>query len=70
MSYLKKTWIRVLISLIIAAVGLELLAVGLSDPNHSRRPSSLGLLILAAVCYLLLTAYVRRRSRNDQGKLM
>jgi len=72
MSYLKKTWIRVLVSLIIPALGLELWAVGSSDPNytHSRRPGSLVLLILAAVCYLLLTAYVKRRTRNDQGKLM
>lgn len=69
MAYLQKTWIRIVISLIASSMLLQFVALSSTDPNykHTRGPGSLTLLVIAVIFYLLLTAYVKRRVRNDQG---
>lgn len=66
MQYLKKTWIRILLSLFVGVLIMEIIAINSADPNfkHTPRPSSLGMLILAAVFYFILTAYVKRKTRG------
>jgi hypothetical protein len=66
LPYLQKTWIRILISLFAAAILLNVIFVSMRDPNEkvAHRPGSLFILIFAFVIYLILTAYVKRKTKN------
>ena len=61
MKYLTKTWVRILISLIIAGVATELLHVSTGNPNRPQQ-GNIYLLPMAVVFYFILTAAVKRRS--------
>lgn len=66
MLYLKKTWIRILLSLFLGGIVMEIIAINSADPNfrHTPKPSSLGLIVAAAIFYMILTAYVKRKTRG------
>jgi glucose uptake protein GlcU len=57
MNYLKKTWVRVLVSLFGAGLIIEFIHISTGDPNRQRSSSSFGLLIIAAILFFILTAY-------------
>jgi hypothetical protein len=65
MKYLERTWVRILIAILSASLIYELITINSNDPNHlhSRDNSSLFILIVGPIIYLLLTRYVNRKSK-------
>ena len=62
MTYLRKTWVRILVSLLAGGLASEILHISTGDPN---RPTSSGesllVLIFAVITFFLLTAIVNNR---------
>ena len=63
MEYLKKTWVRALISLIAAGISMEIVWLATaSDPNAERPPAiSFGVIVLAVVFYFGITKVVKKK---------
>ena len=65
MKYLKTTWIRIIISLFIGGLIIELIHISTSDPNRPRTEnSSLFLLVLAFIVYGILSLIVKKSNKK------
>jgi hypothetical protein len=62
MNYLRKTWVRVVLSLVLGAILVELDHV--ARHGGSSGPDGYLLFVAAFFVYCLLTYIVRRRSRS------
>jgi len=63
MEYLKKTWMRVIVSLIAAGIAMEIVWLATAkDPNAERPPTmTFGVIILAVVFYFGITKLVKNK---------
>ena len=63
MEYLKKPWVRIIVSLIAAGISMEIVwLVTASDPNAERPPAmSFGVIVLAIVFYFGITKVVKKK---------
>ena len=63
MEHLKKTWVRVIISLIAAGISMEIVWLATArDPNTERPPAmSFGVIVLAIVFYFGITTVVKKK---------
>ena len=57
MSYLRKTWVRIIISLLSGGLVMELIHISTGDPNREMK-SNFSLLI-AGIIYAMLSYYIR-----------
>jgi preprotein translocase subunit SecY len=65
MKYLKKTWIRIIISLFAGSAITELIYIWTGDPNRPRgENSSIILLIFAFIVYGILTLMVKKSNKT------
>ena len=65
MKYLKTTWIRIIISLFIGGLIIELIHISTGDPNRPRTEnSSLFLLVLAFIVYGILSLIVKKSNKK------
>lgn len=66
MSFLQKTWIRIVISLLAAGIISELITMNSVDPNHTTAPdrNSLYTIVLGAIIFFVLTAIAKRKNKN------
>jgi len=66
MKYLEKTWVRILVALLSASITYELLSVNSADPNHlhSKDNSSIFILLISPIIYIVLTFYVNKKTKN------
>ena len=62
-EYLKKTWVRVIISLIAAGISMEIVWLATaSDPNAERPPAiSFGVIVLTVVFNFGITKMVKKK---------
>jgi hypothetical protein len=70
MKYLQKTWVRILASLLAGGFVAEIININSADPNHRSTPdnSSVYLLIVAPIAYLILTSIVKNSSGSNSLK--
>jgi len=63
MEYLKKTWIRIIVSFIAAGISMEIVWLAIaSNPNTARPPiMSFGVIVLAIVFYFGITKVVKKK---------
>ncbi len=66
MKYFEKTWVRIVVALISASFTYEIITINSDDPNHlhSKDNSSVFILIVSPIIYLVLTKYVDRKSKS------
>ena len=62
MKYLKKSWFRVLISLLVGGAITEFIHISTGEPN--RAMTSNPTLIWAVIVYLILTFIVKQQHNN------
>ena len=65
MNFLQKTWIRIVISLLAGGIITELITMNSADPNHTSSPNrnSLYTLVLGAIIFFVLSAFVKRSNK-------
>ncbi len=65
MKYLEKTWQRIIVSFLIASFTYEFISLNSNDPNHLQTPdnSSIFILIVSPIVYVVLTKYIKRNSK-------
>jgi len=63
MDYLKKTWVRIIISLLIGAVSTEFITMNSVDTKHQRSlgSSAIYTLMLGVIFYIILTDSMRKK---------
>lgn len=66
MKYLEKTWVRIVVALLSASFTYEIITMNSDDPNHLRTKdnSSIFILIVSPIVYLVLTRYINRKSKS------
>jgi len=64
MKYLKKTWIRIIISLFAGSLIAELIHISTGDPNR-QGPTSLSLLVYALIVFGILTLVVNKFNKRN-----
>ena len=61
MNYLQKPWVRIVLSLLAGGLITELIHISTGDPNRaSSAADSYLVLIIAFVCYFILTSIFNR----------
>ena len=63
MKYLKKTWVRAIVSFFAAGISMEIVWLATANDPNTKRPSSmtLGVIVLAVVVYLGITKVLNRK---------
>ena len=63
MKYLQKTWIRIIVSLLVGGFGSELIHISTGDPN---RPTTSGesylVILIAIITFVILTSIVKKNT--------
>ncbi len=63
MNILRKTWVRIVLSLLAGGLVTELIHISSGDPNRaSTTADSYWVLIIAFVCYFILTSIFNRNN--------
>ncbi len=70
MKYLRKTWIRVLVSLIGGGITQEIFFLCTGDPTRSRENEGSGITMIAAiVIFIILSVIVNNNTTKRMDKL-
>lgn len=70
MSYLKKLWIRILISLVGGGMANEIFFLSTGDPARSRENEGNGITLIAAIIiFVMITLLVEVLPQNSADKL-
>jgi hypothetical protein len=63
-KYLKKTWVRVIVSLLAGGFSAEIIHINSGDPNRpAGDANSYFVLIFAVIAFILLTSIVNKHPR-------
>ncbi|MBL0357363.1 MAG: hypothetical protein IPP72_10980 [Chitinophagaceae bacterium] len=68
MKYLQITWVRFLISLLIASFSIEIFRMNSGTANQQSKSDGPILLILGVVIYFILTAIIKNQPKNPLKK--
>jgi len=65
MKYLKKNWIRIIVSLFAGSLIVELIHISTGDPNRPRAEGSIPVMfLLAFIVYGILTLIVKKFNKT------